>query len=128
LRECDAEVATAASATEALELLSRFDADVLVSDIGMPQLDGYDLIREIRSRPATADLPAIALTAYACPEERNQALDAGYQAHICKPVDSVALAAAIADLVGGRKCHEHTADGNAATADDARPPRARAGC
>jgi len=74
---------------------------VLVSDVGMPGTDGYALIREVRSWSSEGpQLPAIAVTAYANPDDRVRALVAGYQRHIGKPVDGAVLASAIASLVG----------------------------
>jgi CheY-like chemotaxis protein len=74
---------------------------VLVSDVGMPGTDGFALVREIRARPSERirKLPAIAVTAYANPEDRVRALVAGYQNHVPKPVDANVLAASIAKLV-----------------------------
>ena len=72
----------------------------MVSDVGMPETDGFELIRAIRKLDSKLrSLPAIAVTAYANPEDRVRALVAGYQNHIPKPVDSTVLAAAIAELV-----------------------------
>jgi len=82
-----AKVTTASSAAEALAVLQGFEPDVLVSDIGMPERDGYDLIREIRTRRGAGDLPAVAVTAFAGPEDRRRALAAGFQVHLAKPVD-----------------------------------------
>jgi signal transduction histidine kinase/ActR/RegA family two-component response regulator len=94
LRDRLAEVWTAQDVASALALLARERFDVLISDIGMPGRDGYDLIREVRSKGNT--LPAIALTAFARAEEKKRALDAGYQTHLAKPVDPAQLARAIA--------------------------------
>jgi CheY-like chemotaxis protein len=103
LENFGATVNALAGADEAIALLQSggFDADVLVSDVGMPGTDGFELIRSIRKldSPKTRALPAIAVTAYANPEDRVKALVAGYQNHIPKPVDSAALAAAIVQLV-----------------------------
>ena len=79
--ECGAEVITAASANEALEALERFAPDALVSDIAMPDQDGYELIRQLRSRGPErgGNIPAVALTAYARAEDRVRALAAGFQ-------------------------------------------------
>jgi CheY-like chemotaxis protein len=68
----------------------------------MPEADGYDLIRQIRSRPADRGgrIPAVALTAYARPEDAQRAFTAGYQVHLSKPIEPARLAAAIADLCG----------------------------
>ncbi|HKD67334.1 MAG TPA: response regulator [Candidatus Binataceae bacterium] len=101
LEEAGAEVASANSADEALAMLSEFGPQVLVSDIGMPQRDGYDLIREVRLRGYTyQELPAIALTALSRPEDRRRTLVAGFQLHVGKPVDGSELTAAIGAVVG----------------------------
>ncbi|HEY9803996.1 MAG TPA: PAS domain-containing protein [Leptolyngbyaceae cyanobacterium] len=102
LEQCGATVTTAASAMEALEALARAKPDVLLSDIGMPQIDGYMLLRQIRkwSPEQGGNIPAIALTAYAGEIDQNQALAAGFHKHIPKPADPVQLAQAIAQLLG----------------------------
>jgi PAS domain S-box-containing protein len=101
LEECKAEVAAAGSAAEALATLPRFRPHVLVSDIGMPRTDGYELIRTLRSRRPEdgGRTPALALTAYASGEDRGRALAAGYQRHLAKPVDPADLVHAVVDLV-----------------------------
>ena len=100
-----ATVRSAASAGEAIAMLNggAFDPDVMVSDVGMADTDGFALIRTIRNLDSAKlrSLPAIAVTAYANPEDRVRALVAGYQNHIPKPVDANALAAAIAQLMAG---------------------------
>ena len=96
-----ARVATAQSADEALRLLENGGADVIVSDIGMPVVDGYMLMQRIRALPGAAGrVPAIALTAYARPQDRQDALAAGYQVHLPKPVELGALHASLASLAG----------------------------
>ncbi|HEV7518176.1 MAG TPA: response regulator, partial [Thermoanaerobaculia bacterium] len=97
-----AEVAGAASVAEALILLDRRLPDVLVSDIGMPGEDGYSLLRQLRARgpESGGKLPAAALTAYARSEDRLQALQAGFQTHIAKPVDPFELLGLVARLAG----------------------------
>lgn len=101
LKQCGAKVMAAQSAREAVELLGQHRPDVLLSDIGMPTEDGYELIRQIRSLPEESGgkTPAIALTAYARVEDRLQALRAGYQMHVPKPVVLAELVALIASLV-----------------------------
>jgi two-component system CheB/CheR fusion protein len=96
----EAEVRECASAAEALQMLDEWRPDVLVSDIGMPIEDGYELMRKVRARePERGGLvPALALTAYARTEDARRALEAGYQAHIPKPVEPDELAAAVASL------------------------------
>lgn len=82
-----AEVSAATSATDALALIEKSAPDILVSDIAMPGTDGYELIRRVRSRSGDglADVPAVALTAYARPEDRERAIAAGFDGHISKP-------------------------------------------
>jgi PAS domain S-box-containing protein len=94
-----AHVRTAASAVEALRMLEVSRPDVLVSDIGMPAMDGYQLIRRIRaSEPVGQRLPAIALTAFARSEDRKRAMLAGYQSHLAKPFDTAELVIVVAGL------------------------------
>jgi len=95
-----ATVLTAASAPEALFIVRHEKPDLLISDIGLPEMDGYDLIQRVRRDPSPGrDIPAIALTAYARSEDRTRALRAGYQAHIGKPVEPNELLAMIASFV-----------------------------
>ncbi|MEH1959657.1 MAG: PAS domain S-box protein [Nostoc sp.] len=103
LQDYGVEVTAVASAQEALQALSESIPDVLISDIGMPKTDGYMLMREVRSRsPQQGGLvPAIALTAYAGEMNQQQALAAGFQMHISKPVDPDVLVKAIVDLIKG---------------------------
>jgi CheY-like chemotaxis protein len=100
LTSYEAEVRDCASAAEALQILDEWRPDVLVSDIGMPVEDGYDLIRKVRERePERGGLiPALALTAYARAEDAQRAIEAGYQAHVPKPVEPGELAKAVASL------------------------------
>lgn len=101
LQDYGIEVTSVSSAQEALQALSESIPDVLISDIGMPKTDGYMLMREVRSRSPQqgGQVPAIALTAYAGEMNQQQALAAGFQMHISKPVDPDALVKAIADLI-----------------------------
>lgn len=96
------EVTTAASAQEALQILEHLQPDILISDIGMPREDGYMLIHKLKALESTRGrkIPAIALTAYAREEDKKQALAAGFQIHVSKPVAVVDFARAIASLVG----------------------------
>jgi CheY-like chemotaxis protein len=100
LEQCEAKVFAFASASEALEALSRLKPDVLVSDIAMPLEDGYSLIRKVRQLSAEqgGQIPAIALTAYARAEDRMKALASGFQRHIPKPVEPTELATVVASL------------------------------
>ena len=97
-----ATVCLAAAAAEALEVLGEFRPDVLVSDIGLPLVDGYTLMRQIRQLgdDKGGRTPAIALTAYAGGEDARRAFSAGYQVHVTKPVDPGDLAARVANLAG----------------------------
>jgi CheY-like chemotaxis protein len=97
--ELGAEIATAETVDEALSLLDQFWPDVLISDLGLPGQDGYDLIRQIRSRDdGLAALPAVALTAFARTEDRKRALQAGFQEHIAKPLNTLSLLQTVAGL------------------------------
>ena len=102
LEPLGADVWLAASAAEALVLLARDRPDVLVADIEMPGEDGYSLINRVRSLPAQEGrgTPAAALTAFARPEDRWRALDAGFQLHLAKPIEPLGLAIAVAHLAG----------------------------
>ena len=95
-----ADVLTAASASQALDLLQRNQVHVLLADIAMPDEDGYSLIRRIRSSTAaeTACIPAAALTSFARDEDRHHALEAGFQLHLAKPVDARCLIEGVASL------------------------------
>jgi CheY-like chemotaxis protein len=101
LEQCGAEVRTCGSAREAISALEEYRPDVLVSDIGMPEEDGYSLIRKVRALNAESGgrTPAVALTAYARVEDRLQALSAGYNMHVSKPVEPTELAVVISSLV-----------------------------
>ena len=99
LQAFGAEVKTAESASQALAVFEEFKPDVLVSDIAMPMEDGYSLIRKIRAlKSKYSQIPALALTAYAGQEDVKRAHQAGFQAHMAKPVDENKLALAIARL------------------------------
>lgn len=99
LEQLGARVTSAGSAPEALGALQGSPFDLLLSDISMPGEDGYSLIRRIRSGAAQPRIPAAALTANARSEDRDQALRAGFQAHIAKPVDPLELGQILGGLV-----------------------------
>ena len=99
LTERGATVVLAGSTEEALSQLAKFNPDLLISDIGMPQSDGYDLIGQLRNHPAWNAIPAIALTAFAMADDRMQAVRSGYQAHLGKPVTPADLIDAVAALL-----------------------------
>jgi PAS domain S-box-containing protein len=98
LLDCQADVSLARNGQEALQLLTESPPDVLVSDIGMPELDGFELIRRARARGCT--IPAAALTAFARMEDHATAMQAGFQAYVTKPLDPRELMTAVARLAG----------------------------
>ena len=102
LEKCAARVTSASSAAEALRLLKELRPDVLVSDLGMPEEDGYSLIGKVRSLPADEGgrTPAVALTAYARVEDRLKVLRSGFQTHLPKPVEPAELVAVVANVTG----------------------------
>ena len=102
-----AAVTAVASAHEALQVIDRAVPDVVLSDIGMPHEDGYDLLRQLRARPPErgGTIPAVAVTAYASTTDRSSTQAAGYQAHVAKPFEPWDVAQLVRRLV---------------TADDAR--------
>ena len=101
LGEQGAECTVVSSAGEALEALRRGRPDVIVSDIGMPEQDGYALIKKVRASKDFGRIPAVALTAYARADDARKAFLAGFQMHVAKPVEPATLIAVVADL-GGR--------------------------
>jgi CheY-like chemotaxis protein len=103
LRRANARVTTAAGSAEARCLIAQSRPDLLVSDIAMPEEDGFALIRAVRQLPSEqgGQVPALALTAYAREEDRLMALAAGFQGHLTKPIDPDALLAAVAQVLAG---------------------------
>lgn len=99
LKQYGVQVTAVASVSEALRVLKQLHLDILISDLGLPDEDGYDLIQQVKALEIERGekIPAIALTAYASPQERMKALAAGFQMHLPKPVEPTALIAAIAD-------------------------------
>jgi len=111
LESAGARVRTAASATDALESIAAEPPDVLVSDLGMPAIDGFELIRRIRQMAGAArDLPAAALTAYARSEDRAKTLRSGFEMHLAKPIDPSELIAAVASLARRRSTNQNPSD------------------
>jgi PAS domain S-box-containing protein len=102
LKECGSEVIITRSAAEALEAIEQHQPDILISDLGMPDEDGYSLIEKIRALPSErgGNIPAAALTAYARAEDRMRVLRSGFQFHLPKPVDSAELVTVVASLAG----------------------------
>jgi CheY-like chemotaxis protein len=95
-----AQVTAMASASEALKTLDESTPEVLLSDLGMPDMDGYTLMRAVRARAPEhgGNVPAIALSGYATPEDRERALSAGFQLHMAKPLKLDEVVRAIATL------------------------------
>jgi signal transduction histidine kinase/CheY-like chemotaxis protein len=102
LADCGAEVLTAADATGALSMVQARRPDLLVTDIGLPGVDGYELLRRVRAlgEDAGGKVAAIALTAFARSEDRTRALRAGFLVHIAKPVEPAELVATVASVAG----------------------------
>lgn len=98
LEQAGASVTSVASGIEALQIVERLIPDVIVSDIGMPQMDGYMLLQQMRAQSSTAQIPAIALTAYAGEFDQKQALQAGFQYHLAKPVEPEKIITTVARL------------------------------
>jgi CheY-like chemotaxis protein len=103
LQACGARVTVAGGARDAFDVLVSTEVDVLLSDIAMPDEDGYSLIRRVRAstNSRVATIPAVAVTAHARQSERDQAFAAGFQQHLAKPIEPVDLARAIDQLVHG---------------------------
>jgi PAS domain S-box-containing protein len=102
LRDTGATVATASSGEEALVEIARQSPDVLISDIGMPGMDGYELVRSVRALQNMSGVrfPSVALTAFARSEDRTRAMLAGFAAHVAKPVEAPELIATVAAVTG----------------------------
>jgi CheY-like chemotaxis protein len=104
LQNAGAQVTTASSAPQAVERFQQSRPDILVSDIGMPEEDGYTLIARLRAlEPDGMHVPAVALTALARPDDRRRALAAGYQVHVPKPVEPAELTAVVVKLARGHR-------------------------
>jgi len=93
-------VTAVGSAIQALQLLSTVSFDILLSDIGMPEMDGYALIAEVRQSLSdrTRQMPAIALTAYAGEQDQQKAIASGFQNHMAKPIDPQEIVAVVARM------------------------------
>jgi PAS domain S-box-containing protein len=94
------------SAAEALHVAAKTKFDLIVSDIGLPQMDGYVLLRRLREMQHLRDVPAIALTGYAAQKDAAASLEAGFSAHLAKPIDPSELIAAIETLLGGSEAQK----------------------
>jgi CheY-like chemotaxis protein len=102
LSDYQAQTKTATSVDEAIEAIEEWKPDIVISDIGMPDKDGYSLVSSIRNKEASMGgfLPAVALTSYAYPEDISSAIDAGFQEVIRKPFEPDELVAVVARLTG----------------------------
>jgi CheY-like chemotaxis protein len=100
LEAAGAQVATACCGEDALSLVSLIEPDVLITDLGMPGMDGFQLLERVRqlTNPRLSGMAVAALTAYARSEDRGHALEAGFQAHLAKPIDPGELLAAVSSL------------------------------
>jgi len=103
LRLEGAGVTTATTGAMALSILASGEHDILLSDIGMPEMDGHELIERVRANPATRDILAIALTGFGRPQDERRALKAGFDAHISKPVSMRMLLAALARFPASKR-------------------------
>jgi len=95
LRHAGYEVATAHSASHAIETARRRHFDVVISDIGMPGMNGYELAQALRAIPEYSAIPMVAVTGYAMYDDHDRAVEAGFNAHLSKPIDPVDLTQAI---------------------------------
>ncbi len=102
LRLLGCETQTAGTASECLRITGEWRTDVLVCDVGLPDDDGYGLLKRLRRLPEGKRIPAIALTAYARPEDRARAIEAGFRAHLTKPLDPEKLLVEISAAVKDR--------------------------
>ncbi|XGV99492.1 MAG: ATP-binding protein [Leptolyngbya sp. BL-A-14] len=103
LKMYGATVTAVASAADAIKQLSQCQPDVIISDIGMAEIDGYTLIQSLRENPQTNHIPAIALTAYVGEADQQQALKAGFQAHLPKPMDPIQLVETILKVMSSSR-------------------------
>ncbi|KAB8317879.1 response regulator [Tolypothrix campylonemoides VB511288] len=100
LESAGAQVMTAASAVEALQVMGQFEPNLLISDIAMPEVDGYSLIRRVRTlAPPLGAIPAIAVTAMDIQQGRNLAFMSGFEAYLMKPVEPTELITEIIKLI-----------------------------
>jgi len=101
LTRCGSDVRCSESAAAAMQVFHEWNPDLLVSDIGMPNEDGYELIRKLRKLQSqrARNIPAVALTAYATDEDRLQALSAGFQIHVVKPIEPESFVTSVASVV-----------------------------
>ena len=104
LERLGAKVTACATAEEALAKLDDFGPHIVVSDLSLPGVDGWEMIRRVRATPAGRTLPALALSANASLEDAGRALDAGFDVHLAKPISREELVAAVLSVVDVRRC------------------------
>lgn len=100
LKHAGFEVATADSALAALQLARKVKFDIVISDIGMPQMNGYELVGELRTMPNYEEIPIVAVTGYSEYDDRGRAVRAGFNTHLTKPIDPTRLLSLINELLG----------------------------
>jgi CheY-like chemotaxis protein len=96
------EVSEAGDGATAVQLAAQTAPDVVVVDIGLPEIDGYEVARRLRASPSTRDIRLVALTGYGQQEDKQKAMEAGFDAHLTKPVDAATLEQAIAGAAPAR--------------------------
>jgi len=104
LRHLGYQLLEATDGVQALELASSSAVDLILLDLGLPGLDGYQVARRLKSDPATADIPLVALTAYALPSDQDRATKAGCDYYVAKPFELDVLGALIEQALGSRAC------------------------
>lgn len=127
LKESGVIVRTATSGHAGLNLVAEFDPDLVISDIGMPGMNGYEFVRQIRNLGTVSQsVPCIALTAYARPEDRDEAMKAGFNEHMSKPFDTIQFVQAVSRL---RRSFRMITEGPATAGRELQPnPRSRVSC
>ena len=103
------EVSEARDGEEALQVLGQSRPDILLLDIGMPKLDGFGVVQRIRATPTLADLPVLAVTAYAMRGDREKVLEAGFDGYLSKPINAAALAEEMDRLLAGSRARSSSA-------------------
>ena len=103
------EVSEARDGEEALQVLGQSRPDILLLDIGMPKLDGFGVVQRIRATPPLADLPVLAVTAYAMRGDREKVLEAGFDGYLSKPINAAALAEEMDRLLAGSRARSSSA-------------------
>jgi CheY-like chemotaxis protein len=102
LKHAGYQVMTAARAAEALQLAGERKFDLIISDIGMPEMNGYELVEALRHMPSYHDVPMIAVTGYTEYDDRSRSLQAGFNAHLTKPIEPARLLDLMSELLSGQ--------------------------